>query len=320
MTKAGTPYQKLVASVAKAMDPDSDVKEGDWVTGPDGRRELDVSVRGTVDGKPILVLIECKDFKQDTPVGIGYVDALDSKRKDMGADRAFICSNSGFTAPALSKAARVGIDLVAALKHGDTRVRPIILREIYPRLILIGKTDLMFYWAGAFDRGRIAKLPLEYAKYEGKAIMNWLREKGPPVLSQHPHSSRVVIRYTFYQLLPLTFGESEFSVTGFDAFIDYTTQWHSQYVRIDADAGMYDYIRKKVVIGGNAQYMIKDFSTDTKKWKKIDFVPEKPALEFFVGSGQASIQLAMVERLWDKKPGGKPDLDPLIQSTKVEAY
>jgi hypothetical protein len=320
MAKAGTAYQKLVASVVKAMDPGADVKEGAWVEGPDGRRDLDVSVRGIVDGKSILVLIECKDFtSKKARVGIGYVDALDSKRKDLNADRAFICSNSGFAAPALSKAARVGIDLLTAMSHGDSRVRTVIEKEIYPRLILIGKTDLKFHFPGHHDRERMAKLPLEDAKYEGKPIMNWLREKALAVLTEHPDSSRVVIRYTFYQLLPLTFGGAEFSVTGFDACIDYKTRWHSQIVSIDADAGMYDYIRKKAVLAGNSQYMIKGFSTDTKKWKRIDFVPESPGLEFFVGAGEGSIQLTMVEGVWNEKPAGKPNVDPLIQSTNVDA-
>ncbi len=49
MPKAGTEYQELVALVAKALAPEADIRTGQWVEGPDGDRELDVAVRGTVE-------------------------------------------------------------------------------------------------------------------------------------------------------------------------------------------------------------------------------------------------------------------------------
>jgi len=52
-----------------------------------------------------VVVIECKDWNR--PIGIAFIDALDSKRRDLGASIAMICSNSGFTSDALRKAARV---------------------------------------------------------------------------------------------------------------------------------------------------------------------------------------------------------------------
>jgi hypothetical protein len=105
--RPGKAYQKLVAYVMKAFDLGADVKEGQWVKGPDGRLDLDVAVRGTIDGKPTLAVIECKDFdlKKTGKVGREYVDALDSKRHDLNANIAMICSNSGFTEDALNKAA-----------------------------------------------------------------------------------------------------------------------------------------------------------------------------------------------------------------------
>jgi hypothetical protein len=71
--------------------------------GPDGKRDCDVSVRGMRQGVPYFALVECKDWKKEKPVGIGVVDALDSKRRDLNADLAVIYSNSGFTAPCGAK-------------------------------------------------------------------------------------------------------------------------------------------------------------------------------------------------------------------------
>lgn len=79
--RPGTAYQELVASVVKAFDRTAEVRAGEWVEGPDGRRDMDVSVRGTVGGKPILTVIECKDFDpvRNGRVGISFIDALDFK-------------------------------------------------------------------------------------------------------------------------------------------------------------------------------------------------------------------------------------------------
>src|SRR5579884_2840798 len=95
MAKAGDDYMEQVAKVREALDPNAVVKTGQWIEGPDGEREVDVEVRGTVGGKPHFVIVEAKDWRRR--VDVQTVDALDSKRVDLKADAAFIYSNSGFT-------------------------------------------------------------------------------------------------------------------------------------------------------------------------------------------------------------------------------
>src|SRR5262249_2424084 len=143
MAKAGDDYQEIVGAVAKALDPGASVNVGQWIHGPDGKRDLDVEVRGTFNGVSCFVLIKCKDWAD--PVGIGVVDALDSKRRDLNADRAIIYSNSGFTAPALRKAARVGIETASALKAGDGKIKPIIQRELIAKRLSVDSMRATLY-------------------------------------------------------------------------------------------------------------------------------------------------------------------------------
>ena len=112
MPKAGDAYQDAVAEVARQLDPNARIVVGEWIEGPDGERDCDVGVY-PASASPRFVYIECKDWKR--PVGIEVVDALESKRKDVNADIAILCSNSGFSADALRKAARVGIPALSAL-------------------------------------------------------------------------------------------------------------------------------------------------------------------------------------------------------------
>jgi hypothetical protein len=133
MPKKGSCYQALVAKVEAALDPDAEVTAGDWIEGPDGRRDRDVSIQGTHEGAPYLVLIECKDWKKR--VGIAAVDALESKRRDLEVDLAMIYSNSGFTGPAIKKADRVGINLLMAVAGDDARIRPRAQMLAYGRMV-----------------------------------------------------------------------------------------------------------------------------------------------------------------------------------------
>ena len=112
--KKGTPNEVVLAEVIRAMDPHAIVTQGEWVSGPDGRRDRDVFVTGTLDGQRRTVLIECKDYDplKTGRVGIGVVDALESKRRDLNVDVSMICSNAGFAQDAVRKARRVGIGLI----------------------------------------------------------------------------------------------------------------------------------------------------------------------------------------------------------------
>ena len=87
--------------------------------------------------------IECKDWSD--PVGIAVVDALDSKRRDIGADRSIIFSNSGFTNPALLKAARVGIELASALRAGDSKVRLEIHKRVVAKRLSVDNIRVVLY-------------------------------------------------------------------------------------------------------------------------------------------------------------------------------
>ena len=79
MAKPGDVYLAAVTEVARGIFTDARVVAGDWVEGLDGERDLDVTVYQPGHEHPAL-FIECKDHKR--PVGIGMIDALESKRRD----------------------------------------------------------------------------------------------------------------------------------------------------------------------------------------------------------------------------------------------
>ena len=182
----GRPYQRLVADVARAFDPGATVSEGEWVRGPDGRLDMDVSVRGTVDCRKVLVVIECKDFdpRSTGRVGRGYIDALDSKRHDLGADFAIICSNSGFTEDALRKAKRKGIGVISVLRTADRRVKVVIEEQIYLRRVRF--TEWMFIYHCIDETINTLRPSVHQLRFMGCSVDSWLQLRASLIASANP--------------------------------------------------------------------------------------------------------------------------------------
>ena len=121
MPTHGDSYEEILNAVQKALGPGATVEVAQWVEEPDGRRDMDLVVRGSVSGTPFCVLLECKNKARR--VGTKVVDALEFKRRSLRADSAILFSNSGFTERAVRKAERMGISVASPLrKYGSFRL------------------------------------------------------------------------------------------------------------------------------------------------------------------------------------------------------
>jgi hypothetical protein len=101
-------FERLVAAVQRRLDPTSSVSWNERVIGSSGaERQLDVVVRGRLGSAPLLVVIECKDFRE--PVGIEHVDAFIAKLVDVRANGGILVAKTGFTKPARLRAAEANV-------------------------------------------------------------------------------------------------------------------------------------------------------------------------------------------------------------------
>jgi len=306
---SGKPYQRLVAYVVQAMDPSSIVEEGKWVVGPDGKRDMDVVVRGSLDGREFSVLIECKDYDKSKTgkVGIGYVDTIDSKRKDLSVDVAMICSNSGFTSPAIHKAKRKGIGLVSVLKEGDPRIKVEILEEIYTRKVKMKSISV------DFGTPIPKEFPLGEVLFQNKRLLYWINGRIAMILSgNYIGSCKISADHRLRIPTKLLFGDQEVIVEQINLLFDQETNWFSQVVTLDASLGMYDYIRGRVQMGsGKTRYVMK--GVDIYNGDPIDFIPEKEDLSVGLLPGELHIDLLLVEGLeMPKDPSDTPDISNLV--------
>ena len=304
MAKAGDEYQEIVGAVQRALDPGADVRVGVWVAGPDGRRDLDVEVRGTLNGAPYFTQVECKDWSD--PVGIAVVDALDSKRRDMGADSAILFSNSGFTEPALRKASRVGIGLASALRANDKRVRVAIHRDLVAKCLSVETLKVVLSTSPGLEPQLPESWSIGRLSLNGLPVQNWIAERSVELLRVHEPDGWHRLTLCFRPDCTWAYDGHPISVGAMRIFLRCTRTWKAQTVRADASLGLYDHIRKVVTIPSQQGYWLG--TIDQEAWTSIDCEP--PAQELAPGS--FSFALTMLNPIRAIEPPGVPDLGSAI--------
>jgi hypothetical protein len=98
-------FERIVAAIHLAEQKGATVKWDETIKG----RQFDVTVRFKHGLYEYLSVVECKDYA--TPVPAEKVDALVTKFRDVGADKAIMVAASGFQAGAIDVAKRHGIQL-----------------------------------------------------------------------------------------------------------------------------------------------------------------------------------------------------------------
>ncbi|MEH2529948.1 hypothetical protein V1277_003677 [Bradyrhizobium sp. AZCC 1588] len=261
MSKLGTQFELAVSDVVREYDPTANVRRGEWVIGPDGRRELDVLVEGTVDGVFRRTHIECKDYNPARgPIGIAIVDALESKHRDLQFDVSLLCSNAGFTIDAIRKAKRSRIGLIGVLRKSDLRIRYRVVDEIYIRRIDFvansGEYKFDFSHPVKFPAGTDSKEIL----FAGLPVENWLTNRALLFVSANQVVKGVHrLKYRFKFPIQMAVRGGSVFANGCQVKFELKGSWIGQRIEINASSGLYDWIRRTVRLGpGNNTLEYKD--------------------------------------------------------------
>lgn len=104
-------FEKVIAGIYKFAEMGASVVLDDHITGKITKRtrQIDVSVRFKHGFSDYLLIVECKNYKNKVPVK--DVEALQTKKQDVGADRAVMVTTVGYQAGALETARAYNIEL-----------------------------------------------------------------------------------------------------------------------------------------------------------------------------------------------------------------
>jgi hypothetical protein len=185
--RPGAAFERLGAAVQAKLDPGATVRWNEKIVG----RQIDATVRGRLGSAVVLVIIECRDYSD--ALGIDHVDALDSVRREVGANKAILVTRTGFTRPALEKAAAVGIDtcVLRPSEDGDHPGPGKPLRSISMTIQPIGTNiknlEVELVNGRRFPCGLFYKLEDQdgNAEFIDRIINSWLQADG----YKHPNNT-----------------------------------------------------------------------------------------------------------------------------------
>lgn len=134
--KAGTEFEHLAHEVFTILSQDKKhekVEHDVCLEGPDGPRQIDVLITGSVGPFQAKTIIECKDYNKN--VNVTTIDALYSKLLDVNAQKAVLVARKGFSNGAKKKAKRLGISLCTlhSMEHEKWKFQaeiPILITEL----------------------------------------------------------------------------------------------------------------------------------------------------------------------------------------------
>src|SRR5262245_2379408 len=107
----GRDLEQLVAVIEKLRLPDGfAIATNRRLFDASGKQiaEFDVVIEGHVGTVPLQCLIECRDRPSEGPAPREWMEQLDSRRRHNGFATVMAVSTTGFSAPAIEFAGRVG--------------------------------------------------------------------------------------------------------------------------------------------------------------------------------------------------------------------
>jgi Restriction endonuclease len=103
-------FEKLAYEIQKGLAGTAKVILNDSIMGVDSKtpRQIDISIRDNVAQYSVLVVIDCKDYKQ--PVDVKTVEGFVGLLRDVRANRGAVIAYNGFTEAAVNVAKSHGVD------------------------------------------------------------------------------------------------------------------------------------------------------------------------------------------------------------------
>ena len=304
LKKRGKPFEMVVRDVFHLFDPSATVQHGRWVVGTYGRRELDVTIEGTVGGVARKAIIECKDYnpKKTGPVGVEIVDALITKRRLVSADVALICSNAGFTAQALREAKGEGIGMISVMRAGDSRIRFQVQEEVYTRRIKVESINLRVHFPEE-PSVDLSGVPSDGITFRGAPLISWACQRASLLIGSNPIvAGSFTVTHKLKEPMRFEVPSGSITVIQIDVSVRISGGWYAHRVTLDAKAGIYDWLRRRVrLTPGANQLFIKnidimnggeaiDRPPDSDLGFSDDFMPGEMAVWPLSVSGLDSIE------------------------------
>ncbi len=155
-------FETLVAKLQQAFTPDAEVTLDNSIQGHRSgiSRQIDISVRRSVGQFSILIVIDCKDYKDR--VDVKDVEEFIGLVEDVGANKGALVAANGYTEAAKTRAQDAGLDLYRLVDAEDHDWRTYVTIPVV--------CDFRGLGTGRFIIGGSAAICQELAQQDPKII------------------------------------------------------------------------------------------------------------------------------------------------------
>lgn len=201
----------------------------------------------------------------------------------------------------------------------------VVRQQIYTRIVQFIHHAPKFHHQNLSDdvRALVSAVSTKEFENEGKSLEAWVAAKLLSIATMAMRSRSFLARFKFRQPIPVQVRGVDLSVSEIEIRAAFTVQWMTQVAEIGASRGMYDYLRRVVVVGpGPHQFHLKNVNSET--WgTPIDIEDVPPRLLIPVdqrpdpGIPWSEMMLAMIKNMPQSDPKDAPDLDRFIEAEEV---
>lgn len=252
----GVSYEKIVANIYRQFAGVAEVIENEHIVGKSGRnRQIDVALRTEVAGNPLLVVVECKDYKRC--VGIGKVDELIGKIDDVGAALGLLVSDSGFDAGAVARARSDNrIRLASVLDAENASLRSRMTLSVSVAFHKLESINFSLEGDLSLDEGELMAIGTQEQVNIQERFFAWYNENTSDLRAgDHEHTQTITItpnrsliaKCSFRQSVRVFFNENVWA----------------------KGMGIYDHVKQEVVQGGEFKRVVLDFPYIEANWREI---------------------------------------------------
>jgi hypothetical protein len=300
----GKKLEATVARIQQMMDPNTTVTRNEVLIDRLGnKREFDVVIRGSVGGRALLGVIECRDHKRRK--GPAAVEGFAKKCENLNANLRTMVSRGGFTKQALVVAKHEGIGCLSLLPDDPLQVG-FGIGDMWYGVHLNAKMSLTVHFAST-PAPEIQFDPLS-VKHSGIPVIHWFMREYFGSIPSDPYDAKggTWTRSVSFRLpVTIEINNVAYTVRGLDAVANSSLEYKRQFVLWTGDA-FYDWHAERFTIPPAGRVVGSSVDTHMiEGWTTF----EGPLPERQEGIGLARAIL-YVRPQW-------PDNDPVVELDKL---
>jgi Restriction endonuclease len=288
--KTGKSLEELVGRIQQLMDPQTAVTYRERIANRlNIPREFDVVIRGHFGGRPILGVIECKDWADK--VGTPEVDAFVTKSSDINANLRLMVSPKGFTKSALQQAKDAGVGVFSLLPDDPADAGFSVGVLWYARVYQWDQFEMKVH----FEEKSPGSYNFQEMLYLEKPVINWFLKELSTTYGIVTTSGPFTLNAKFDNPVSVTMSGRPFVVAEISVTANRACRKKCRFMQMTGDA-FFDWQTTSLSVPATASVSVHGFRPNLSDWQDFeDEIPATGPYQFVIDSFPHCVDLEAAE-------------------------